>query len=266
MGSPPLVWARAEVLVWNAICLPSAGLYCSVWYSNKHLSKVHVSSHTALGNWKKKKTQLIPCTKIEGKRGECGFLFQPSVRVLNIDFYGRLNGLVLLSTKMSRNNRLFKVLCSTKCLHNKLLQIPFFFLLTNIRSHSWPDCVCSHGIVVPRSLADVLRWRNSLCTKSIHVPLQLLLHPAVFHISPSFLLSFFLTHIEMKGLLHDDGCCLAAIQATHLPDCCSSFSSTTPPNSIGSVVSPFQGLSQGLQMCFLEQQWWTLAEISSVSD
>lgn len=89
--------------------------------------------------------------------------------------------------------------------------------------------VCSRGLTTARSLANVLRWRNSLCTESVHVPLQLLLHPAVFHISPPlFLLPFFLTHIEMKDLLQDDGCCLAVIQATHLPDCCSSFFSTPP--------------------------------------
>lgn len=59
-------------------------------------------------------------------------LFQPSVHVLNIDFYGRLKGLVLLSTKMSKNNRPVKVLHSLRCLHNKLFQIQFvFFFLTS---------------------------------------------------------------------------------------------------------------------------------------
>lgn len=66
--------------------------------------------------------------KQRGRRANVGFLFQPSVHVLNIDFYGRLKGLVLLSTKMSKNNRPFKVLHSARCLHNKLFQIQFVFL------------------------------------------------------------------------------------------------------------------------------------------
>lgn len=66
------------------------------------------------------------------EEGQMWVLFQPSVHVLNIDFYGRLKGLVLLSTKMSKNNRPVKVLHSARCLHNKLLQIQFvFFFLTS---------------------------------------------------------------------------------------------------------------------------------------
>lgn len=71
--------------------------------------------------------------KTEGKRGQMWVLFQPSGHVLNIDFYGRLKGPVLLSTKMSKNNRPVKVLRSPRCLHNKLFQIQFVFfsLLTS---------------------------------------------------------------------------------------------------------------------------------------
>lgn len=108
-----------------AVCRPL--LLCLIFKQTPVKSPCLIShSSWKLAKKLKKIIQLISSTKIEGQRSECGFLFQPSVCVLNIDFYGRLNGLVLLSTKMSRNNRLFKVLCSARCLHNKLLQIPFF--------------------------------------------------------------------------------------------------------------------------------------------
>lgn len=121
MDPLPLLWAQTEAPVWNAICLPSAGLSGSVWYSNKHLSKVHVLSHRAFGNWQK--TQLLPCTKNREEERQFTFLFPPSVLALNIDFYVGLQGLIQLCTKMSTNNRPFKVLHSAKGLHNKWFRI-----------------------------------------------------------------------------------------------------------------------------------------------
>lgn len=82
-------------------------------------------------------------TKTERKRGKCGFLFQPSAQELNIDFYGRLGGLVLLSTKMSKNNRALKVLRSVRCLHNKLFQIQFVFFCLHISWQRGLDSGCS---------------------------------------------------------------------------------------------------------------------------
>lgn len=135
------------------------------------------------------------------------------MHVLNIDFYGRLKGLVLLSTKMSKNNRPFKVLHSARCLHNKLFQIQFGFSSYDqlaLRIELW---VCSHGVMMPRALEDVLRWRNShgafvqnLSLSPFSSSYSLLFSTSLFlSLSPSFSLSLSLTHIEMKGLLWDDG-------------------------------------------------------------
>ncbi len=132
--------------------------------------------------------------------------------------------------------------------------------------------VCSRSVMMPRALEDVLRWRNR------HGAFEQNQFMSPFSSSYSLLFSTSLSLPLSASLISRwrvccrmTGRCLAAIQGPHLPDCCSSFFLSfflppTAPNSTGSVVSPFQGLSQGLQMCFSEQQWWTLAEISCVSD
>lgn len=207
--------------------------------------------------------------KQRGGRGgaNVGFLFSPSVPVLNIDFYGRPKGIALLSVKCQRIICCSRCYISTRCLHNKLFDIQRGFLL-NISWHGWLNCWCAVVASCCQGLwRDVLRWRNSYGVFVQNLPVPLFLLPL-----PPSLSLFSLTHIEMKGLLRDDRALLGTFPGPTSARLLFLFPFfffiflSTAPNCIALVVSLFQGLSQGLQMCFSEQQWWTHSEIPGVSD
>lgn len=227
MDSPlPRAWTKGPV--WNAICLPPEGLHSSVWYSNKLLSKVRVSS-------------CIPTSsshqKLRGRGANVGFI--PTIcACVKYRFLWKAQRTSSTFHWNVKNNKPVKVLHSIWCLHNKLFPIKLVFF------------------VITSAERDLEEKSCNLCIKYIHVPL----YSCCSHVS-----LFFLPHsyrgegsaVGWRALL---GSSPGPTSAWLL------FLSLPLPNSIGSVVSPFQGLSQGPQMCYSEQQWSTLAEISSVSD